>query len=80
MQISENGTVVSSSFYEAVIKSQARLTYSQVNDFHEEKDNASIPTKIKPVLHDLFAMYGPTVHYHSVDSCFCKDCISIAKN
>jgi ribonuclease R len=58
MQISENGTVVGSSFYEAVIKSQARLTYSQVNDFHEEKDNASIPTKIKPVLHDLFAMYG----------------------
>lgn len=24
---------------------------------------------------DLFALYGPTVHYHSVDSCFCKDCI-----
>ena len=29
---------------------------------------------------DLFAMYGPTVHYHSVDSCFCKDCIKIAKD
>jgi hypothetical protein len=28
---------------------------------------------------DLFAMYGPTVNYHSVDCCFCKDCISIAK-
>lgn len=23
---------------------------------------------------DLFAMYGPTVHYHSVDSCFCNAC------
>lgn len=28
---------------------------------------------------DLFALYGPTVHYHSVDSCFCNDCIGIAK-
>ena len=28
---------------------------------------------------DLFALYGPTVHYHSVDSCFCNQCISIAK-
>jgi len=24
---------------------------------------------------DLFALYGPTVHYHSVDSCFCNKCI-----
>lgn len=24
---------------------------------------------------DLFALYGPTVHYHSVDSCFCRNCI-----
>lgn len=28
---------------------------------------------------DLFALYGPTVHYHSVDCCFCNKCISIAK-
>jgi hypothetical protein len=28
---------------------------------------------------DLFALYGPTVHYHSVDSCFCKECMAIAK-
>ena len=28
---------------------------------------------------DLFALYGPTVHYHSVDSCFCHECIVIAK-
>lgn len=28
---------------------------------------------------DLFALYGPTVHYHSVDSCFCHECIGIAK-
>lgn len=28
---------------------------------------------------DLFALFGPTVHYHSVDSCFCNSCIKIAK-
>lgn len=28
---------------------------------------------------DLFALYGPTVHYHSVDSCFCNNCIKLAK-
>lgn len=28
---------------------------------------------------DLFALYGPTVNYHSVDCCFCNKCISIAK-
>jgi nucleoside diphosphate kinase len=28
---------------------------------------------------DLFAMYGPVVKYHSVDYCFCKRCVSIAK-
>ena len=28
---------------------------------------------------DLFALYGPTVHYHSVDSCFCSKCIKMAK-
>jgi len=29
---------------------------------------------------DLFALYGPTVHYHSVDSCFCNNCIKLAKS
>lgn len=28
---------------------------------------------------DLFAIYGPIVCYHSVDACFCKVCIKIAK-
>lgn len=28
---------------------------------------------------DLFALYGPIVCYHSVDACFCKVCIKIAK-
>jgi hypothetical protein len=28
---------------------------------------------------DLFALYGPIVNYHSVDSCFCKVCIKTAK-
>jgi hypothetical protein len=28
---------------------------------------------------DLLALYGPIVLYHSVDSCFCKNCVKIAK-
>lgn len=28
---------------------------------------------------DLVALYGPVVNYHSVDSCFCKNCIKTAK-
>lgn len=28
---------------------------------------------------DIFALYGPVVLYHSVDCCFCKVCIKIAK-
>lgn len=28
---------------------------------------------------DLFALYGPTVNYYSVDSSFCNDCIGLAK-
>jgi hypothetical protein len=28
---------------------------------------------------DLFALYGPIVNYHSVDSCFCKVCIKTTK-
>ena len=29
---------------------------------------------------DLVALYGPVVNYHSVDSCFCKNCVKIAKS
>jgi len=29
---------------------------------------------------DLFALYGPTVNYYSVDSSFGKEDISLAKN
>lgn len=28
---------------------------------------------------DVFALYGPTVAYHSVDKCFCTPCVKIAK-
>jgi hypothetical protein len=29
---------------------------------------------------DLFALYGPIVKYHSVDYCFCRNCVRIAKD
>jgi len=57
MQIGDDGRVVDSSFCEAVIKSQARLTYSQVNNYRSENITVSIPEKVKPVLDNLFAMY-----------------------
>jgi hypothetical protein len=28
---------------------------------------------------DLFALYGPSVNYHSVDNCFCTPCSRICK-
>jgi hypothetical protein len=29
---------------------------------------------------DLIALYGPTVLYHLVDSCFCPECTPLANN
>ena len=57
MQIGDDGTVVDSNFFEAVIKSKARLTYSQVNNYHNESNAISIPVKVESVLDNLFAMY-----------------------
>ena len=60
-------------------------------EFHYIKNKVTLQTILKflfpPNLEhsnttgrlDLFALYGPTVLYHSVDSCFCKHCIKIAK-
>lgn len=61
-------------------------------DFHYLKTKVSLDT----ILHflfppnlehsnttgrlDLLALYGPVVNYHSVDSCFCKTCIKLAKH
>jgi len=28
---------------------------------------------------DLLAMYGPVIAHHSVDYCFCHNCMSVAK-
>eukprot|EP00826_Nyctotherus_ovalis_P026244 TRINITY_DN2051_c0_g1_i11.p1 TRINITY_DN2051_c0_g1~~TRINITY_DN2051_c0_g1_i11.p1 ORF type:complete len:196 (-),score=41.60 TRINITY_DN2051_c0_g1_i11:1074-1661(-) len=28
---------------------------------------------------DLFALYGPVLNHHSVDTCFCRDCTPLAK-
>tara|TARA_B110001454_G_scaffold22515_1_gene22035 strand:+ start:5285 stop:7435 length:2151 start_codon:yes stop_codon:yes gene_type:complete len=57
MQIGDDGRVVDSNFFEAVIKSKARLTYSQVNNYHNESNAISIPVKVESVLDNLFAMY-----------------------
>jgi hypothetical protein len=61
-------------------------------EFHYTKTKVTLETILKflfpPNLEhsnttgrlDLFALYGPVVCYHSVDSCFCKVCVKIAKS
>tara|TARA_B110000003_G_scaffold70210_2_gene71622 strand:+ start:3613 stop:5745 length:2133 start_codon:yes stop_codon:yes gene_type:complete len=57
MSINETGNVVSSNFGEAIIKSKARLTYSQVHDFYEDNESLIIHDDIKEMLNNLFSMY-----------------------
>lgn len=28
---------------------------------------------------DVYAMYGPVVNHHSVDTCFCRPCAKLGK-
>ena len=60
-------------------------------EFHHEKNKILLDDLLKfifpPNLEhsnstgrlDLFALYGPVLNYHSVDTCFCKNCTPLAK-
>ncbi len=57
MTINEEGGITRSSFYPAVMHSRARLTYTQVAAYLEEKTSDIIPKEIFPhleTLHDLY--------------------------
>jgi len=58
MLISQNGVVKKTRFYEAVMKSQARLTYNQVQAFMDDKGGpevaANIPSAVQQSLHVLY--------------------------
>ncbi len=61
MRVGHNGKVTRASFFEGVMKSKARLTYDEVNDFLTGKSNTSVPKDLhKPVreLHNLFQAFA----------------------
>lgn len=57
MRISKEGKVTRSKFVEAVMRSSARLTYSQVGDFLEGKSAKAVPKELHGVLRDLQDLY-----------------------
>ena len=57
MQVSKAGRVAGARFYEAVMRSQARLTYRQVGDFLQGRGSQAIPKKLRPVVRELHALY-----------------------
>jgi ribonuclease R len=57
MRVNEQGKVTRSSFVEAIMKSSARLTYSQVGDFLSGRSQEGIPKKLHGLLQDLHGLY-----------------------
>ncbi len=57
MRIGANGKVKGSRFYEAVMRSQARLTYGRVNVFLEGRRGHGIPDTLHNALRDLHGLY-----------------------
>ena len=57
MNVNAQGKVTRAEFYEAVMRSKARLTYSQVNDFLSGKSSQSVPRRLHKRLRDLHGLY-----------------------
>lgn len=57
MRISSAGKVTKSTFFEGVMKSKARLTYSQVGDFLEGKPDSAVPKDLHASVRDLHDLY-----------------------
>jgi ribonuclease R len=57
MRVSADGKVTRATFLEAVMKSSARLTYSQVDGFLSGRSPADVPKKLHPMLRDLHALF-----------------------
>ena len=57
MRVSAEGKVTKSTFVEAVMKSSARLTYSQVDGFLTGKSVSNVPKAAHARLRDLHALY-----------------------
>ena len=57
MRISAQGKVTGSEFYDAVMRSKARLTYSEVNEFIEGRSQKSVPNSLHAPVRELHALY-----------------------
>ena len=57
MRVDGTGEVVASKFYEAVMRSKARLTYSQVGAFLEGELKHSVPKDLQSSITELHALY-----------------------
>lgn len=61
MRIGEDGKVSRSKFFEGVMRSHARLTYSQVNDFLSGVSRDSVPAQVQQTvghLHDVYKAFA----------------------
>ena len=57
MRVDEEGNVTRSEFYEAVMRSKARLTYSEVSAFLEGKSKPALPQDLHSSIRELHALY-----------------------
>jgi len=57
MQVNEEGKVTGSTFFEGVMRSKARLTYSQVNELLEDKAKNAVPKDLHTPIRELHALY-----------------------
>ncbi len=57
MQVGRAGKVSRAEFYEGVMRSHARLTYSQVSAFLEGKKQSGVPKALHSTVQDLHALY-----------------------
>ena len=57
MRVSPAGKVTKATFFEAVMKSKARLTYSQVGDFLSSASKSSVPKDLQASVRDLHDLY-----------------------
>ena len=57
MQVSSSGKVSKATFFEGVMKSKARLTYSQVGDFLSGASKTSVPSELQASVRDLHDLY-----------------------
>ena len=57
MRVSKSGEVKRATFFEGVMKSKARLTYSQVGDFLSGASTTSVPKELQGSVRDLHDLY-----------------------